>query len=80
MYSHREQKKYLEELRKFERNFSRQESEDYKMLTKRDKDEEEFDSIAMNRLKELYNKYHKPVDTSKYDEFFKKDINKDPDT
>jgi hypothetical protein len=26
----------------------------------------------MKRLKELHDKYHKPVDTSKYDKFFKK--------
>jgi hypothetical protein len=26
----------------------------------------------MKRLKELLDKYHKPVDTSKYDKFFKK--------
>lgn len=72
MYSHRDQKKYLEELRKYEQNFSRQELDDYKMFVKRDKDEEELDSIAMKRLKDLFDKYHKTVDTSKYDKFFKK--------
>lgn len=72
MYSHRDQKKYLDALKKYERNFSRQELDEYKMFIKRDKDEEELDSIAMNRLKELYDKYYKPVDTSKYEKFFKK--------
>jgi hypothetical protein len=72
MYSHRDQKKYLEALRKYERNFSRQEFDDYKMFVKRDKDEEELDSIAMKRLKELFDNYQKPVDASKYDKFFKK--------
>ena len=72
MYSHRDQKKYLDALKKYERSFTRQEDDDYKILVKRDKDEEEFDSVTMKRLKELYDKYYKPVDASKYDKFFKK--------
>lgn len=72
MSLHRDQKKYLEALKKFERNFSRQELEDFKMIIKRDKDEEELDSIAMKKLKELFEKYNKPVDTSKYEKFFRK--------
>ena len=74
MYSHREQRKYLEELKKSERNFSKQELDVFKMFIKRDKDEEELDSIAMKKLKELYEKYNKPVDTTKYEKFFKKNI------
>ncbi|MBV6420456.1 MAG: hypothetical protein DAHOPDDO_01698 [Ignavibacteriaceae bacterium] len=72
MSSYREQKKLLETLKKYERNFSRQEYEEYKMFIKRDKDDDEFDTLSMQRLKELHDKYHKPVDTSKYDKFFKK--------
>jgi len=72
MYSHRDQRKYLEALKKFERNFSQQELDDYKMFVKREKDEEELDSVAMKRLKDLFDKYHKTVDISKYDKFFKK--------
>lgn len=72
MSLHREQKKYLEVLRKYERNFTRQEYDEYKMFIKRDKDDDEFDTLSMKRLKELHDKYHKPVDTSKYDKFFKK--------
>ena len=72
MSSYREQKKYLEALKKHERNFTRQENEEYKMFIKRDKDDDEFDTVTMKRLKELHDKYQKPVDTSKYDKFFKK--------
>ena len=72
MSSYREQKKYLEVLKKYERNFTRQESDEYKLFIKRDKDDDEFDTVSMKRLKELHDKYHKPVDTSKYDKFFKK--------
>jgi hypothetical protein len=70
--SYRDQKKYLEFLRKFDRKFSRDESDTFKMLVKMDKDEEEFDSISMKKLKDLYDKYYVPVDKSKYDSFFKK--------
>jgi hypothetical protein len=72
MYSHRDQKKYLEALKKYERKLTRQEYDEYKMFIKRDKDDEEFDSVAMKRLKELYDKYYESIDTSKYDKFFKK--------
>lgn len=72
MSSYREQKKYLEVLRKYEKNFTGQEYDEYKMFIKRDKDDDEFDTLSMKRLKELHDKYAKPVDTTKYDKFFKK--------
>ena len=72
MSSYREQKKYLETLKKYEKNFTRQESDEYKLFIKRDKDDDEFDTVSMKRLKEIHDKYHKLVDTSKYDKFFKK--------
>jgi hypothetical protein len=70
--SFRDQAKYLEFLRKFERRFDRKEAEDFKMFLKMHKDEEEFDSITMNKLKLLYEKYNVPVDRSKFEAFFKK--------
>ena len=70
--SFREQQKYLETLRKYERKFDRKEADDYKMFLKMQKDDEDFDSLSLNRLKELYDKYNVPVDKSKYDSFFKK--------
>ena len=72
MSSYREQKKLIEILKIYERNFSLQESDEFKLFIKRDKDDDEFDTVSMKRLKELHDKYHKPVDTSKYDKFFKK--------
>lgn len=72
MYSHRDQQKYLDTLKKYERKFSLKEYDDFQVLLKRDKDEEEFDSITMKRLKELYDKYYEPADTAKYDKYFKK--------
>ena len=72
MYTHRDQKKYLDALKKYERRFTRQEYDEYKIFIKRDKDEEEFDSVSMKRLKELHDKYYEPIDTSKFDKYFKK--------
>lgn len=68
----REQQKYLDLLKKYERKFDRKEAEDYKMFLKMQKDDEDFDSISLRRLKELYDKYNVPIDKSKYDSFFKK--------
>ena len=70
--SYRDQQKYLDTLKKYERKFDRKELEEYKMFVKMQKDDEDFDSISMRRLKELYDKYNVPVDKSKYDAFFKK--------
>ena len=75
--SYREQRKLLDELKKHERKFTPQESDEYKMFIKRQKDDEDFDSVSMRRLKELYDKYYKPADFSKYDKFFKKSDDSD---
>ncbi len=70
--SFREQQKYLDALRKYERKFDRKEANDYKMFLKMQKDDEDFDSLSLKRLKEIHDKYNVPVDKSKYDSFFKK--------
>ena len=70
--SYRDQAKYLDFLKRFERKFDRKEAEDFKMFIKMQKDEEEFDSVTMKKLKSLYDKYNVPIDRSKYDGFFKK--------
>ncbi len=70
--SYRDQQKYLELLKKHERDFDRRELEDYKKFVKMQKDDEDFDSLSLSRLKEIYDKFNVPVDRSKYDAFFKK--------
>lgn len=70
--SYRDQQKYLELLKRHERDLDRNELEDYKKFVKMQKDEEDFDSLSLARLKEIYDKYNIPVDRSKYDAFFKK--------
>jgi hypothetical protein len=68
--SFRDQQKYLDELRKYEKKFDRNELEEYKMYMKMHKDEEEFDSVSLQQLQELYEKYYEPVDKHKYDAYF----------
>ena len=70
--SYRDQKKYFETLRRYERKFSSDENKKYKMLVKRHKDDEDLDKASMEFLGELYNKYHKNRPKPNYDNLFKK--------
>lgn len=70
--SFRDQKKYLEALKRFESKFDRKELDEYKIFLKRDKDEEEFDTVSMKRLKDIHDKYFVAPDRSKLDALFKK--------
>ena len=65
----REQKKLLSELKDFERKMSLSDLEAYKLFIKRDKDDDELDTLSIKRLKELHQKYYVPKakpDISKY--------------
>jgi len=77
--AYRDQQKYLDVLRKFERSFTKEESEEYKIFLKRQKDDEDFDSVSMKRLIALHDKYYKPADLSKYDKYFKKSNDSKPE-
>ena len=68
----RDQKKYFEQLKRYERKFDSKESYDYKMMLKRHKDEEELDRLSFERLKELYTKYYVNRERKNYDDIFKK--------
>lgn len=72
--SSREQKNYFEILKRYERKFDSKELEDYKMLLKRHKDDEDLDKLSLERLKTLYNKYHVNREKKNYDFLFKKNI------
>lgn len=69
--SFREQKKYLAELKKFEWKFTAKEHYDFKMFIKRDKDEEDFDTLSLGNLKTLYDKYTANKEKKSFDHFFK---------
>ncbi len=68
----REQKRYFEILKKYERKFNSNELEDYKMLVKRDKDDEDLDKLSMQRLIALFEKYHVNREKKNLDFLFKK--------
>ena len=70
--SFRDQQKFIEALKRHERDFDRKEAEDFKMFVKMHKDEEDFDTISMSRLKELYDKYNVSPKKDDYDKYFKK--------
>ncbi|MBU1099504.1 MAG: hypothetical protein KKA84_03790 [Bacteroidetes bacterium] len=79
--SKRDQIKYFEVLKRYERKFDRKESDDYKMLLKRHKDDEDLDSLSMGRLEKLHEKYHASRVRPSLDHLFKKpdEINKEND-
>jgi len=54
--SFRDQQKYLDILKKYERNFSPEDKYVYDIFVKRNKDEEDFDTVSMKKLKELHDK------------------------
>ncbi|PKL81969.1 MAG: hypothetical protein CVV24_12495 [Ignavibacteriae bacterium HGW-Ignavibacteriae-3] len=68
--SSREQKNYFSILKRYERKFENRELEDYKMLLKRHKDDEDLDKLSMQKLKDIYNKYHVNREKKNYDQFF----------
>ena len=70
--SYREQKKYFEILKRYERKLETKERERYSMLVIRDKDDEDLDKESMIFLKELYEKYYINRPKKNYDDFFKK--------
>ena len=70
--SFRDQQKYLDVLKKYERKFSPVDKYAYDIFVKRQKDDEDFDTVSMKKLKELHDKYFVAADKSKLDSLFKK--------
>lgn len=70
--SYRDQKKYFEKLKRYERHFEPKEKQDYKMLLKRRKDDEDLDRLSLERLKVLYEKYYVQREKRSFDDIFKK--------
>lgn len=72
MSSYRDQKIFIDALKRYEPKMSSKEQDIFKMIVKRDKDEEDLDSIAFTNLKELYTKYHVNRKKPNLDDLFKK--------
>lgn len=67
-----DQKKYIETLLRYEKKFNQDELEDFKMFVKRNKDDEDLDSISFKKLKDLYTKYYVNREKIDINGFFKK--------
>lgn len=72
MSSFRDQKKFIEALKRYERKMNLEEKNKFKMILTRDKDEEDLDSLTFADLKELYNKYYVNREKKSLDDLFKK--------
>jgi len=70
-YSFRDQKKYIEELKRYEPKMSPKELDEYKIFVKRHKDEEEFDTISFGKLKAMFEKFDAQRVKKNYDHYFK---------
>jgi hypothetical protein len=52
-----EQRKMIETLREYSHKMRGREADDFDMMRKRDKDDEELDKLSVQRLLEMYEKY-----------------------
>jgi len=68
----REQRNYFDILKTYERKFESKELDDYKMLVKRHKDDEDLDKLSMQKLQKLFEKYHLNREKKNFDNFFTK--------
>jgi hypothetical protein len=71
--SQREQRKYIDALKRYEKKMENKERDDFKMFVKRNKDEEDLDKLSMDKLKSLYDKYHINRTKRDIDQIFKQD-------
>lgn len=69
--NYRDQKKYIDALKRYENKMNSIERENFKMLVKRQKDEEEFDTISLRKLSDLYKKYYVNRPKKSLDSLFK---------
>ncbi|MCE1189504.1 MAG: hypothetical protein LWX56_10210 [Ignavibacteria bacterium] len=67
-----EQKKLLDDLNKVISKMNRTDQDAFKLLQKRDKDEEEFDTLSIARLKELHTRYVISKPKADFNALFKK--------
>jgi hypothetical protein len=55
--THAEQKSMIRDLKDYIWKMSRYDSEEFQMFVKRDKDDEDLDTLSQRRLQELYDTY-----------------------
>lgn len=74
---YRDQRNKIDALKRYENKMDRKEREDFKMFIKRQKDDEDFDTISFKRLSDLYEKYYVNRPKRSFDSLFKKPPNND---
>jgi len=72
MSSYQDQKNFIDALNRYENKMDETERNFFKITVKRNKDEEDLDSISFGKLKELYNKYYVNRKKPNLDDLFKK--------
>jgi hypothetical protein len=72
MSSYRDQKNFIDALKRYENKMDEKERSFFSITLKRDKDEEDLDSISFVKLKELYTKYYVNRKKPNLDDLFKK--------
>ena len=72
MSSYTDQKNFIESLKRYEIKMDSKEREFFKMVVKRNIDDEDLDSISFGKLKELYTKYYVNRKKPNLDDLFKK--------
>ena len=70
--NYRDQRKKIDALKRYENMMGSKEREDYKIFVKRQKDDEDFDTISFKRLSDLYEKYYVNRPKISLDSLFKK--------
>jgi len=70
--NYRDQRKKIDALKRYENIMDSKEREDYKIFVKRQKDDEDFDTISFKRLSDLYEKYYVNRPKISLDSLFKK--------
>ena len=73
--NYRDQKKQIDALKRYENKMDKKEREDYKIFVKRQKDDEDFDTLSFKRLSDLYVKYYVNRPKKSLDSLFKKPDN-----
>ena len=72
MSSYRDQKNFIQNLKRFEMKMDSKERDFFKSVVKREKDEEDLDSISFRKLSELHTKYFVNRKKPNLDDLFKK--------
>ena len=73
--NYRDQKKQIDALKRYENKMDKKDLEDYNIFVKRQKDDDDFDTIYFTKLSDLYVKYYVNRPKKSLDSLLKKPEN-----